>query len=78
VTNDIVTMRRLEVPKKYNIEEEVLFLEAEEEEEPEEAWLNAIPVEKKGRNLGNVPTERDKKVEKNILLKHRSIWKQKL
>jgi len=37
LTNKIVTMRRLEVIKKGNMEEGVLFPEVEEEEEPEEA-----------------------------------------
>jgi hypothetical protein len=77
LTNNIVTMRRVEVLKKDNMEEEVLFPEVEEEEEPEEAWLNAIPVEKKDINLGNVPTEREKEAEKHTLLKHRNMWKQK-
>ena len=35
--NNIVTMRRVEVLNKDNMEEEVLFLEVEEEEEPNEA-----------------------------------------
>ena len=35
--NNIVTMRRVEVLKKDNMEGEVLFPEVEEEEEPEEA-----------------------------------------
>jgi hypothetical protein len=37
MTNNIVTMRRVEAPKKDNMAEEVLFPEVEEEEEPEEA-----------------------------------------
>jgi hypothetical protein len=69
-------MRRVEVLNKERKEEEVLFPEVEEEEEPKEAQLNAIPMEKKDINLGNVPIEREK-VEKHTLLKHRSMWKQK-
>jgi hypothetical protein len=37
LTNNIVTMRRVEVLKKDNMEEDALFPEEEEEEEPEEA-----------------------------------------
>jgi hypothetical protein len=44
-------MRRVEVLRKDNMEEGILFPEVEEEEEPEEAYLNAIPVEKKNINL---------------------------
>jgi hypothetical protein len=36
LTNNIVTMRKVEVLKKDNMEEESLFPEVEEEEEPEE------------------------------------------
>jgi hypothetical protein len=74
--NNIVTMRRVEDPNKDNRADGVLFLEVEEEEEPEEVYLNAIPVEMKDTNLGNVLIEK-KKEEKNILLKWRSMWKQK-
>jgi hypothetical protein len=76
LTKSIVTMIREKVLNKDNMEEEVLFLEIKEEEEPEEAWLNAIHVEKKDINLGNVLTERAK-VEKQIFLKHRSMCKKK-
>ena len=69
-------MRRVEFLKKDNMEEEVLFPEEEQEEEPEEAWLNVIPMEKKDINIGKVPIEREK-VEKHTLLKRRNMWKQK-
>jgi hypothetical protein len=71
-------MRRVEVLKKYNMEEEFIFLEVEEDEESDEAWLNAIPVENKDTNLGNVLIEKEKeKVEKHTFLKNRIMWKQK-
>ena len=37
MTNNIVTMRRVEVPNKDSMVGEVIFPEEEEEEEPEEA-----------------------------------------
>ena len=80
MTNNIVTMRRVEVRKKDDMEKEFIFpkVEEEEEEKPEEAWLNAIPVEKKDTNLGNVLTEKEKeKVEKNTFTKHKNIWKKR-
>jgi hypothetical protein len=75
LTNNIVTMRKVEVLKKDNMEEEALF--PEEEEEPEEVKLDVIPVENQGTSLGNVPRERKKEEVKHTLLKHRSMWKQK-
>ena len=59
------------------MEGEVLFLGVEEEEEPEEAWLNVIPVENKEKNLGNVPIEREKKAKKHMSLKDIKKWKKK-
>jgi hypothetical protein len=45
LTNNIVTMIKVEVLNKENMEEEALFLEKEEEEEPEEVKLDVIPME---------------------------------
>jgi hypothetical protein len=73
--NNIVTLRKVEVLRKDNMEEEALF--PEEEEEPEEVKLDVIPVENQGTSLGNVPRERKKEEVKHTLLKHRSMWKQK-
>ena len=68
-------MIKVEVLKKDNMEEEVIFLE--DEEEPEEAKLNVIPMENKDTNIGNIPRERKKEEVKHTLLKHRIMWKQK-
>jgi hypothetical protein len=77
LTNNIANMRKVEVLKKDSMEEEVNFLEVEVEEDPEEAWLNAIPMEKKDINIGNVPTEKEKKAENHTLSKHINMWKKK-
>jgi hypothetical protein len=65
----------VEVLKKDNMEEGVLF--PEDEEEPEEVKLDVIPAENQDTSLGNVPRERKKREAKHTLLKHRSMWKQK-
>jgi hypothetical protein len=73
--NIIVTQRKVEVIKNDNMEKESLF--PEEEEEPEEAKLDVIPMENQGISLANVPRERKKEEEKHTLLKHINMWKHK-
>jgi hypothetical protein len=72
--NNIVTLIKVEVLRKDNMEEEVIFLE--EEEEPEEVKLVVMHVERQGTCLGNArrirKTLEDKK---HTFLKYRSMWK---
>jgi hypothetical protein len=49
--NNIVTLRKVEFLRKNNMEEEVIFLE--EEEEIEEVKLDVMLVEIQGTCLGN-------------------------
>jgi hypothetical protein len=73
---NIVTLRKVEVLRKDNMEEDALFLE--EEEEAEEVKLNVMPMERKGTCLANAQ-RRIKKIEKekHTFLKQKVMWKQK-
>jgi hypothetical protein len=74
--SSIITLRKVEVIEKENMEEEVIFLE--EEEELEEVKLDVMLVERQGTCIGNAQRGRNtQKEEKNIFFKQRSMLKQK-
>jgi hypothetical protein len=77
LTNNIVTMRKVEFLKKDNMEEEAIFSEEEEEEAPEEVNLDVMPMENQSTSLGNVLRERKEEEVKYTSLKHIIMWKQK-
>jgi hypothetical protein len=70
--SSIVTLKKVEVLRKDNMEEEPLFLE--EEEDLEEVKLDVMSVERHGTCLGNsqrrIATLEE---EKHTFLKHRSM-----
>jgi hypothetical protein len=73
--NNIVTLGKVEVLRKDNMDGEYIFLE--EEGEREEVKLYVMPMERQGTCLGN--SQRRRKTleeEKHTFMKHRSMWKQ--
>jgi len=73
---NIVTLRKVEVLRKDNMEEDALFLE--EEEEPKEVKLDVMPMERKVTCLANAQRRINKLAEeKHTFLKQKVTWKQK-